>query len=122
MNYEINHSILKGSFVVYLGHHGDKSAQIADIVLPAPAYTEKSSTYINMEGRALLTTQCYHPLGQSKEEWKVFRSLSENFSHKLKFNNLSELRSEIINSYPFLKEINILPENNILNFVNDQNN
>ena len=67
------------SFVIYIGHHGDNSSQIADVVLPSPAYIEKSSTYVNMEGRVLQSTRCYHPLGQAKEEWKVFRSLSNNF-------------------------------------------
>ena len=106
---EVNLSILQESFVVYLGHHGDKSAQIADIVLPTPAYTEKSSTYVNMEGRVLQTSRCYHPLGKSKEEWKIFRALSDEFNQKLKFNNLLELRREILKFYSFLKEINNLP-------------
>ena len=113
---EINHSILEGAFIVYLGHHGDDLAQLADIVLPSPAYTEKSSTYMNMEGRVLQTTRCYHPLGVSKEEWKIFRALSNNFSQKLKFNNLSELRNEISNLFPAFKEKNILPSSSKLDF------
>ena len=113
---EINHSILEGAFIVYLGHHGDNLAQLADIVLPTPAYTEKSSTYVNMEGRVLQTTRCYHPLGVSKEEWKIIRALSNNFSQKLKFNNLSELRNEISNLFPFFKEINNLPSSSMLDF------
>jgi len=113
---EINHSILEGAFIVYLGHHGDDLAQLADIVLPSPAFTEKSSTYMNMEGRVLQTTRCYHPLGVSKEEWKIFRALSNNFSQKLKFNNLSELRNAISNLFPVFKEINNLPPSSKLDF------
>ena len=113
---EINHSILEGAFIVYLGHHGDDLAQLADIVLPSPAYTEKSSTYMNMEGRVLQTTRCYHPLGVSKEEWKIFRALSNNFSQKLKFNNLSELRNEISNFFPAFNEINNLLKTSKLDF------
>ena len=113
---EINHSILEGAFIVYLGHHGEDLAQIANVVLPTPAYTEKSSTYMNMEGRVLQTTRCYHPLGESKEEWKIFRSLSNNFSQKLRFNNLSELRNEISNLFPVFKEINNLPSSSKLDF------
>ncbi len=113
---EISHSILEGAFIVYLGHHGDDLAQLADIVLPTPAYTEKSSTYMNMEGRVLQTTRCYHPLGSSKEEWKIFRALSNHFSQELKFNNLLELRNEISNSFPVFKEINKLPTSLKLDF------
>jgi len=107
---------LEDGFVIYLGHHGDASAQYADIILPTPAYTEKTSTYVNMEGRVLQTTRCYHPLGDSKEEWKIFRALSNNFSKKLQFNNLSELRDEITNLFPLLKEINNLSTISKLNF------
>ena len=113
---EIDHKILEKSFLIYMGHHGDKSAQMADIILPTPAFTEKSSTFINMEGRVLQTSKCYHPLGQSKEEWKIFRSLSNNFFNKLKFNNLSELREEIISKFPIFRQINVLPSINKVNY------
>ena len=37
----------KNCFVVYQGHHGDAGAQVADVILPGCAYTEKSGTYVN---------------------------------------------------------------------------
>ena len=37
------------------GHHGDRGAARADIVLPGAAYTEKSATFVNFEGRAQRT-------------------------------------------------------------------
>ena len=33
------------------GHHGDRGAYLADVVLPGAAYTEKNGTYVNTEGR-----------------------------------------------------------------------
>ena len=107
---------MKDSFVIYLGHHGDKSAQVADIILPTPAYTEKSSTYINMEGKTLQTTKCYHPIGESKDEWKIFRALSNEINKDLKFSNIEELRLEIINDYEVFKELNTLPQIKNLDF------
>ena len=106
---EIDLSILQDSFVVYLGHHGDATANIADIILPIPAFPEKTSTFVNMEGRVMQTTKSYNPIGESKEEWKIFRALSDQFENKLNFNNLNELRQEIITKFIFLKEINSLP-------------
>lgn len=106
---EIDLSILQDSFVVYLGHHGDATANIADIILPTPAFPEKTSTFVNMEGRVMQTTKSYNPIGESKEEWKIFRALSDQFENKLNFNNLNELRQEIITKFIFLKEINSLP-------------
>ena len=113
---EINFDLLKGSFVVYLGHHGDKGAACADIVLPTPAYTEKNSTYVNAEGRIIQTSRSHNPLGEAKEEWKIFRALSDSFNKKLKFNNLNELRNDIVEFYPTFKNLFIEPTFNKLSF------
>ncbi len=45
------------AFVVYIGSHGDAGAHRADVILPAAAYTEKSATYVNTEGRVQQTTR-----------------------------------------------------------------
>ena len=113
---EINFSSLKDSFVVYIGHHGDEGANNADIILPSPAFPEKTSTFVNIEGRVLQTTKCFNPIGEAKEEWKIFRALSQEFKEQLKFNNLKELRQEIIKNFPHLNQLNTLPNKSELNF------
>ena len=69
-----------------------------------------------MEGRVMQTTKCYNPIGESKEEWKIFRALSDQLENTLKFNNINELRQEIITKFIFLKEINSLPSLLLSNF------
>ena len=113
---EINFSSLKDSFVIYIGHHGDEGAHNADIILPSPAFPEKTSTFVNIEGRVLQTTKCFNPIGEAKEEWKIFRALSQEFKEQLKFNNLKELRQEIIKKFPHLNQLNILPNKSEVNF------
>ena len=105
---EIDFSTLENAFVVYLGHHGDIGASKADVILPTPAYTEKSSTYMNIEGRVIQTSKCHNPLGEAKDEWKVFRVLSDLINQKLKFNNLRELRNELTNNYNQFLSLNEL--------------
>ena len=41
----------KDKFIVYQGSHGDKGAEIADIILPIAAYTEKNGLFVNLEGK-----------------------------------------------------------------------
>ena len=113
---EINFSSLKDSFIIYVGHHGDEGANNADIILPSPAFPEKTSTFVNIEGRVLQTTKCFNPIGEAKEEWKIFRALSQEFKEQLKFNNLKELRQEIIKKFPHLNQLNILPNKSEVNF------
>jgi NADH-quinone oxidoreductase subunit G len=106
---EINPRSLEGSFVVYCGHHGDVNAQHANIILPTPAYTEKSSTFMNIEGRTIQTSRCYNPLGEAKEEWKIFRVLSDLLKCDIQFNNLNDVRKKLINenkNFLALLEIN----------------
>ena len=66
-------SIPQDAFVVYQGHHGDLGAQFADVVLPGAAYTEKSTTWVNTEGRTQLGRAAVPPPGASREDWKVVR-------------------------------------------------
>jgi NADH dehydrogenase (ubiquinone) Fe-S protein 1 len=66
-------SIPKDSFVVYQGHHGDLGAQLADVCLPGAAYTEKSTTWVNAEGRSQLGRVAVPPPGASREDWKIIR-------------------------------------------------
>jgi len=63
--------IPKDAFVVYQGHHGDIGAYYADVILPGAAYTEKTATYVNTEGRSQLTRAAVPPPGASREDWKV---------------------------------------------------
>lgn len=66
-------SIPQDAFVVYQGHHGDLGAQFADVVLPGAAYTEKSTTWMNVEGRSQLGRAAVPPPGATREDWKIIR-------------------------------------------------
>ena len=67
-------SLPRDAFVVYQGHHGDLGAQLADVVLPGVAYTEKGSTWVNTEGRTQLGRGAVSAPGASREDWKIIRS------------------------------------------------
>ena len=63
--------------VIFSGSHGDAGAQMADVVLPAAAYTEKDAMYVNTEGRAQVGRQAVSPPGMARHDWKIIRALSE---------------------------------------------
>jgi len=77
------------------GHHGDRGAAEADVVLPGAAYTEKQATYVNTEGRAQQTTVAVTPPGAGREDWKIIRALSEILGEKLPYDNLHEIRKRM---------------------------
>ena len=59
-------------FIIYQGSHGDRGAEIADIVLPSVAYTEQNGLYENLEGRVQECKKASYPIGEALEDWKIF--------------------------------------------------
>ena len=99
---------LKNSFVIYQGHHGDLGAHSADLILPGAAYTEKSSIYVNIEGRPQISNKAIFPPGEAREDWKIIRAVSEAVNFKLPFDNLLDLRNHIFNEFDHLSKIDQL--------------
>jgi NADH-quinone oxidoreductase subunit G len=105
---EIDTAALGDAFVIYQGSHGDRGAHRADVILPSAAYTEKSATYVNTEGRAQMTEQAVFPMGEAKEDWKIIRALSGEVGQTLPYDTLSALRSAMYNSAPSLQRLDIV--------------
>ncbi|KAK7109599.1 NADH-ubiquinone oxidoreductase 75 kDa subunit, mitochondrial-like [Littorina saxatilis] len=101
-----------GAFVVYQGHHGDQGAQMADVILPGAAYTEKDATYVNTEGRAQLTRQAVTPPGMARNDWKVLRALSELLGVTLPYDKLQEVRQRMAEISPTLVRVGEIEEAN----------
>ena len=82
-------------FIVYQGSHGDKGAEIADIILPGAAYTEKNGLFVNLEGKLQKAYKASYPPGDSKEDWIVFRDIANIMKKPLHFKNITQLRELI---------------------------
>jgi NADH-quinone oxidoreductase subunit G len=91
-----------GAFVVYVGTHGDRGADRADVILPGAAYTEKTGIYVNTEGRPQFAERAVFPPGDAREDWSILRALSEPLGAKLPFDSLTQLRAALAVAYPFL--------------------
>ncbi|XP_040578514.1 NADH-ubiquinone oxidoreductase 75 kDa subunit, mitochondrial [Lepeophtheirus salmonis] len=104
--------LLKECFVVYLGHHGDDGADIADCILPGAAYTEKQATYVNMEGRAQQTLPALLPPGMAREDWKIIKAISEVLNISLPYDSIEELRRRMGEISPNLIRYGALEEAN----------
>ncbi|KAB7505353.1 NADH-ubiquinone oxidoreductase subunit, mitochondrial, partial [Armadillidium nasatum] len=102
----------QGTFVIYQGHHGDAGAEIADVVFPGAAYTEKTATYVNTEGRAQTTYAAITPPGMGREDWKILRALAEVAGVFLPYENLDEVRDRMTEISPNLTRYGELEEAN----------
>uniref|UniRef100_A0A914X1D5 NADH-ubiquinone oxidoreductase 75 kDa subunit, mitochondrial n=1 Tax=Plectus sambesii TaxID=2011161 RepID=A0A914X1D5_9BILA len=102
------------TFVVYQGHHGDAGAEIADVILPGAAYTEKESTYVNTEGRSQKTLPAVQPPGLARVDWKILRALSEIAGKALPYSSIQEMRQRLAQVAPHLTRYGEVQEANYL--------
>jgi NADH-quinone oxidoreductase subunit G len=92
----------KRAFKVYIGHHGDNGARMADLILPGAAYAEKHGTYVNTEGRVQRAEKAAFPPGEAREDWTILRAVSELAGSTLPFDSFDQLRRQMVAEYPQL--------------------
>src|ERR1700754_1257770 len=101
-----------GTFVVYIGTHGDRGAHRADVILPGAAYTEKTGIYVNTEGRVQMANRASFPPGEAREDWAIVRALSDVLGKKLPFDSLGALRQAIFKAGPLLMRVDQIEAGN----------
>ena len=101
-DFKINENDLENIFSIYIGHHGDRFAGKADVILPTSAFTEKA-LYLNLEGRPQFTKAVISKPGLAVDCWKVFKALDQKLSSVIKFNNYEELLKAMFIEYPLLQ-------------------
>ena len=87
----------KDEFIIYQGSHGDKGAEIADIILPGSAYTEQDGYFTNLEGKIQKAQKASYPPGDAKEDWQIINELAEFMNNRKLFNDKDELESSMFN-------------------------
>ncbi|UEM05858.1 NADH-quinone oxidoreductase subunit NuoG [Skermanella rosea] len=102
---EIDTAKLGNSFVIYQGHHGDRGAHRADVILPGAAYTEKNGLYVNTEGRVQMARMAVFPLGEAREDWKILRALGEQLGVRLPYDSLAQVRKRLAETSPTFRNI-----------------
>jgi NADH-quinone oxidoreductase subunit G len=70
------------------------------VILPGAAYTEKSGTWVNTEGRVQRGERAAFPPGDAREDWAILRALSAVLGKTLPFDSLAELRGHLTKAFP----------------------
>jgi NADH-quinone oxidoreductase subunit G len=86
------------AFKVYIGHHGDKGAHGADVILPGAAFSEKHGIYVNLEGRVQYSEKAVDPPGDAREDWEILRALSDVLGKPLPFDSFHGLREHLFSA------------------------
>ncbi|QSB43931.1 NADH-quinone oxidoreductase subunit G [Tsuneonella flava] len=99
---EVDYTQFADSLKVYIGHHGDKGAHAADVILPAASYAEKDGTYVNTEGRVQFAEKAVFAPGDAREDWTILRALADAFGVSVGFDSFTQLQSAMIAEVPTL--------------------
>ena len=100
-----------GPTVIYIGHHGDRGAHRADIILPCAAWVEENGLFVNTEGRPQLALRAGFPPGEAKETWAILRALSGELGAALPWDTLAQLRRALVKAHPVLGRVDEVAEN-----------
>ena len=87
----------KNEFVVYVGSHGDRGAEIADVILPGSTYIEQDGYFTNLEGKIQKAYKSSYPPGKAKEDWEIINDLSALIKRKKIYDNKEELIDSMFN-------------------------
>ena len=101
---EMNFEPFADALKVYIGHHGDKGAHAADIILPGASYAEKDGTYVNTEGRVQFAEKAVFAPGDAREDWTILRALADALGVSVGFDSFAQLQSAMIAEVPALGE------------------
>ncbi len=114
----------KDEFIIYQGSHGDRGAEIADIILPGSAYTEQDGYFTNLEGKMQKAYKASYPPGEAKEDWQIINELAEVMNSRKLFNDKEELESSMFNYLKLQQEKQITEnkEQKIPDFQNEKLN
>ena len=96
-------------FIIYQGSHGDRGAEIADLVLPSAAFTEQNGLYENLEGRVQECKKASYPIGEALEDWKIFNLIFKKLDNNENLLNFDLLRKEVLDLIPNFTKLNELP-------------
>ena len=118
---EIDTTNLKDTFVIYQGHHGDAGAEVADVILPGSAYTEKEGLYVNTEGRPQYAFRACPAPGEAREDWDIVTQLAKEFGFDWGFDVIEKVRAAIFKENPHLDSNGDIPSVTFKPFLKDIN-
>ncbi|WP_430536189.1 formate dehydrogenase subunit alpha [Listeria rocourtiae] len=97
----VQDTLAKLDFFVVQDVFLSKTAQFADVVLPASPSLEKEGTFTNTERRVQRLYEVLEPLGDSKPDWWIIQEVANACGGNWNFTHPSEIMDEVASLAPF---------------------
>ncbi len=82
-----------------------ETAKIADVVLPAASFMEKSGTITNLERRLRRIDKAEEPIGESRPDWQIIQALANKMGASMTYGSSASLMNEIKAVVPAYRDL-----------------
>ncbi|WP_227002615.1 formate dehydrogenase subunit alpha [Salicibibacter kimchii] len=96
----VQQALEKLDFFVVQDIFFSKTAEFADVVLPASPSFEKDGTFTNTERRFQRLYEVFEPLGESKPDWLIIKEIANRMGANWDFEHPSEIMDEAASLAP----------------------
>ena len=101
-------NLRQAGFLVVHAWEDHPLAAVADVVLPAAIFAEKSGTFTNLQGRVQKIHQAYPPKGQALADWEILRRLEARLNPAASLvdgDDVDTITDELRQSIPFFQNL-----------------
>jgi formate dehydrogenase major subunit/formate dehydrogenase alpha subunit len=91
----VNHALKNLDFLVVQDIFLTETALLADVVLPAASFAEKTGTYTNTERRVQAGYKAIEPPGEARADWEIICEISRRSGYDMKYSSAVEILAEI---------------------------
>lgn len=102
----VHRGFSKLDFMVVQDLFFSRTAEFADVVLPACPSVEKDGTFVNTERRIQRFHQVFPPLGQSRPDWQILTELAARMGHDWGYTHPSQIMDEVARIATLFKGVN----------------
>ncbi len=93
-------ALSEAEFIVAVDLFVTDSSALADVILPAAAFTEKDGSVTNLEGRVQKVNQVVAPPGQARADWSILDDLARRLGKPLGFGSVEIVAKEMAAAAP----------------------
>ena len=91
----VEHALAKLEFLVVQDIFLSETACLADVVLPAASFAEKTGTYTNTERRVQMAYKAIDPPGAARPDWEIICAVSRLAGYNMNYGTPHDIMQEI---------------------------
>ncbi|MDO9265219.1 MAG: molybdopterin-dependent oxidoreductase, partial [Desulfosalsimonadaceae bacterium] len=98
-------ALKKLEFLVVQDIVRNRTAELADVILPGAAVYEKHGSFTNMEGRIQTFAPAVPPPGQARPDWEILGQLVRAMGYPEQYQSIEKIRQEIRHTVPMYQRL-----------------